>query len=234
MSRGLQAWLWIMLLAPFMPWYTFPIPTIVLLVVSFPATLIIVPAQPVASLVAFGTISVLGVLWIATGIFAFFSARRREWQEALRFALTNLACALTILGTFLIANGLGPVEPFGYVSPLAFLGLAALPAAYEIARRWLRELSNRSGPDAERHARSRLRVIGFGSAVAFLTAFAAVALSAAAGIQQLPEPHFYWQEHVIRESAAATFAILGTAWLVAFLAVHPFLFRPLASRPQAA
>jgi hypothetical protein len=235
-SRSLQAWLWATLLAPLMPWFFFPLPIGALMVgilIALPFLLTSGYATP-ESLLIYGVFSIVGVLWMITGLLAFLSARRRKWQKALWFALTNLGCGVTTLGTFLTLIGPGPVEPFGYVSPLAFLTLAALPAAYEIARRWLRELGNRSGPDAARTARSRLLILGVGYAVVLAVSFGGVGLAVALTIQQLPAPHFYAEAQTIRGSGASTFAILGTFSLAVFLALSRFFVRFPAGRPRTA
>jgi len=235
-SRSLQAWLWAMVIAPFVPWYTFPFPMALFIaagVVAFP-TALISGTQPAFGLVAFGALSFVGVVWIITAFLTFLSSRRGEWQKALWFALTNLVCGVTVLGTSLVGTGFGPVEPFGYLTPLAFLSLAALPAAYMIAGRWLQDLANRSGPIADRAARSRLLVLGVGYAVVFVTSFAAVVLSAAGAIQRLPVPHFYYEEQLIRESASVTFAIVSIVSLAAFVTLAWLLLRPRTAGPRTA
>jgi hypothetical protein len=232
-SRGLQIWLWAMLIAPFVPWYTVPIPIIVFIGFFF-IGLTVGPAENATLLILGSTSSVLGIVWMVSAVLAFFLARRGKWHGALGWTLANLGCGATLLAISLLTTGFGPVEPFGYRSPLAFLGLAALPAVYEIARRWLQELENRSGSDAERQARSQLLAIGIGYGVLFVTSLAAVGLSTAAAIQALPRPHFYWDEMMIRESSAATFAMLGAVALAAFLLYYQLLLGSRAGQPQAA
>lgn len=221
-SPRLKAWLWAMLVAPFAPWFTFPIPIATFFVIgllALPAALLSGSLPSGANLGFSGLIPVLGFLWTVTAFLAFVWVRRRDWRNALWTTLTNLGCGVTLLATFLLITGLGPVEPFGYISPPAFLALAALPAAYEIAGRWLAEIHRRQGPEAERAARSRLLALGLGYAFAFTACAVALAVSAATAIQRLPAPQFYWQEQTIRESSAVTFALLGVVQLGVFLAL---------------
>ncbi len=216
-----------MVIAPFVPWYTFPLPMALFIAVGA-ATLpgvLLGPPQPLAITAAFGALWIVGLLWIVTAFLTVFLVRRRTWNRALWSALANLGCGLTLLGTVLLANGLGPVEPWGYISPLAFLSLSALPASFGIAGRWLRGLDEHSGPEAERRARSRLTAIGIGYGIAFLGSVATLAVSTASAIQGLPVSHFYWQEQAIRESAAVTFAVIGIGSLTAFLALSSLVVR---------
>ena len=216
-----------MVIAPFVPWYTFPLPMAFFIAVgaaTLPGVLFGSP-QPLAITAAFGALWLVGLLWIVTAFLTVFSVRRRTWNRALWSTLANLGCGLTLLGTVLLANGLGPVEPWGYLTPLAFLSLSALPASFEVAERWLRGLDERSGSEAERRARYRLMAIGIGYGIAFLGSVAVLAISTASAIQGLPFSHFYWQEQAIRESAAVTFAVIGIGSLTAFLALASLVLR---------
>jgi len=228
-SRSLQAWVLAMLIAPFVPWYTFPIPFVILLIGGFvylPVALLTGPPQPAAGLIAFAVLGILATLLVVSGIFTFLYVRRRNWQSALWSALVNMGSGGTLLGALLLSSGVEPIEPFGYVSPLAFLTLAAVPASYGIAVRWLRELGERSGSKAEQAARLRFLVVSLGYAAVFTTSAIAIAVSAAAAIQGLGVPRFYYDVQTIRASAAETFAGIGLAALSGYLIVTRFLIRP--------
>ncbi len=227
-NRGLQAWLWAMLVAPFVPWYTLPIPLIVFpfaWFVGLPAAIANGRPPPVTGLITSTMLVFLTLLLVITAFLSFFSVRRRAWQPAMWSTLANLACGATLLATFLLLTGIGPVEPLGFVSPLALLTLAAYPATFEVAGLWLSEIRNRSGQEAEQGARTRLLAVGVGYAVAFTVSVTMVAAWAVVALLGLGMPHFYSDEMAVRESAAAVFAVLGTVCLFGFLAASRLILR---------
>jgi len=232
-SRSLQGWLWAMLIAPFVPWYTLPIPLIVFLFawfVALPSALANGRSPPATGLITSAILAFLILLLVLTAFLSFFSVHRRNWQTAMWSTLANLACGATVLATFLVLTGIGPVEPLGFVSPLALLTLAAYPATFEVAARWLRDVRDRSGEEAEGGARTRLRAVGLGYAAAFIVSVSAVAVWTVVAMLGLGVPHFYYEEQAIRESAAAAFAVLGTVCLFGFLATSWLIVRRWASK----
>ena len=154
---------------------------------------------------------------------AFAQAKKRDWRSALWYSMINLGSGATLLGTFLIATGLGPIEPFGFVSPLAFLTLAALPASFELSRLWLDRGMRDGGADARRVARTRLAALSVVFAAVIGGLFAALFAWAGAAVSSLPVGHFYYVEQSIRQSAAEWFSILAMPALLAVFAALRFV-----------
>src|SRR5207247_8316799 len=82
-NRGLQAWRWAMLVAPFVPWYTLPIPLIVFpfaWFVGLPAAIANGRPPPVTGLITSTILVFLTLLLVITALLSLFSLRRPAVQ----------------------------------------------------------------------------------------------------------------------------------------------------------
>ncbi|HYU06575.1 MAG TPA: hypothetical protein VEM77_05300 [Thermoplasmata archaeon] len=232
----MRAWVLVMLIAPLVPWFTAPIPFIGFLIegLAFLPSRVMAPSpEPLGALGYYVFFEGFGLLLPITASLAFQRVRKGAWEKALWYSLVYLGSGSTVLATFFMITGGGAVEPWGFVSPAAFLVFAAVPASFELMDRWAAERGHRSGPEAEKQSQRRLRLVSVGFALALTGVFSACFALAAATIQGLPSPHFYYEEQAIREWASALFVTAALPCLAGFLVAIRLVLRraPTAARP---